>query len=68
MRAVLWGPGRKPRVWGLLVHLLTGIVEHQVAPARGGIQEAEPEPQAGNGHAPEGAVSLLGDAVLPTVR
>lgn len=46
MRAALWGPGRKPRVsvWGLLVHLLTGIVEHQLAPARGGIREAEPEP------------------------
>lgn len=46
MVAALWGPGRKPGVsiWGLLVHFLTGIVEHQLLPVKGGIQEADPEP------------------------
>ena len=49
MVAALWGPGRKPRVsiWELLVHLLAVIV-HQLLPARGGIEEADLEPWAGN--------------------
>lgn len=69
MGAALWGPGRKPRVsiWGLLVHLLAVIAQHQLLPARGGIEEADLEPRAGTPWALGRALSPLGVSVSPTV-
>lgn len=72
MGAALWGPGEKPRVsiWGLFVHLLAGIVEYCLLPARGGIHEADPEPRApGLGAVcdPGQAASPWGVSASPTV-
>ena len=68
--AALCSPGRKPRVgiWRLLAHLLARIIEHQLLPAKGGIQEADLGPWLEILWHTERALALWVSHLLPTVE